>query len=69
MTKISRLIIAVMMLLLAGCATVETPTNVPVVAIVSARDLGNEVEATVRYAKVTTGQHEMNVGLGFTSMV
>ena len=66
MTKISKLILAAVMLLPAGCATVETPTRVPVVAIVSARDLGSEVEVTARYAKVTAGKHEINVGLGYT---
>lgn len=66
MTKTTQLIVAAVMLFLAGCASVDTRAPVPVVTIVSARDVGSEVEVTARYAKVTAGKQEINVGLGYT---
>src|SRR3954447_20381633 len=66
MTKTTQLIVAAVMLFLASCASVDTRAPVPVVTIVSARDVGSEVEVTARYAKVTAGKQEINVGLGYT---
>ncbi len=56
------------MLLFAGCATVEPPVGNPVVTIVSALDLGTEVEAKVSYSNVSAGKQELNVGLGYTPL-